>query len=284
MDTAEVTMPAAIPRHPAWTTASRPSAGEARAIGTQSATRTASATPWTRVARASVEGSAAGGWSKPAPDSLRPTIRTVLPCTCCPEANRSIPRARHALRRFSTTRSGGSPPENERFRLPNGPQLTPPVRSVNAARKPASSRPVDTSAVTPWPRVLRSSIPDDATGTARRRRSAIGGAMGTGRSSRQAGEGRLRALPPPRSGLSRGRSALQEVGDVEVLVGVEHDCCRRRLEQLVLPFLLQQGRHGLTLGRRLGLQHAGEAAVPPIAQLVESRRDDRDPDLVAERV
>ena len=48
--------PAAVPRQPAWTTASTRASGSTRAMGTQSATRMASVTPGSVVTRMSVDG------------------------------------------------------------------------------------------------------------------------------------------------------------------------------------------------------------------------------------
>ena len=98
-------------------------------------------------------------------------------------------------------RAAVSPVRNPRFRLSNGDGLTPPVRSVNAARTPRRSS---------------EGIP------ARRCHVRDGGGpwceWGRGKPSRSRRGKAPRASPPrPHVWWSRGSSALQEVGDIQVV-------------------------------------------------------------------
>src|SRR5205085_3229831 len=90
-------------------------------------------------------------------------------------------------------------------------------------------------------------------------------------------------LPPPRTQGPMRPLALQEVGDVEVLLlRVERDRRGGRLEHLLFLFVLQERRHRLPLPRSLSLEDPRQPAVSPVAtELVEAGGDDRHPDPVA---
>src|SRR5512132_1404429 len=104
--------------------------------------------------------------------------------------------------------------------------------------------------------------------------------------SPEAGEGRLSSVTPaPRRG---GRaSALEEVGDIEVLLGVEGDGVGSRPEDLVFVVEDRLDRHAVA--SRLGdrgrqgrwlLEQAADPAVRvhSLPELVEPGGDDRDAD------
>src|SRR5919109_1715183 len=176
------------------------------------------------------------------------------------------------------TRPRASSVLSPRFSVSNGGALTPPVRSVNAARNPLDSRVVETSAYAPSSSSRRSKEVE----------------WGTGRASfSKAGEGRL--VRPSSAPTTRGPEALalvlEEVGDVQVVVTVEDDGRRGRLEQILFLLLgllkKRRQRDGflllflVELGSTLQLKSHRRPRRP---ELVEAGGDDRHAALVTEGV
>ena len=131
---------------------------QATTTGTQSATRTATGVRGRVPMSASVPGMADRSSWNPASPRSRSTQAAPPPWTCSPWAKASISRAVASRSRLVRTRAAVSPVRNPRFRLSNGDGLTPPVRSVNAARTPRRSSEGDTSATMSRPRRRRSMV------------------------------------------------------------------------------------------------------------------------------
>src|SRR6266508_3235602 len=314
--------PAARPRHPAWTTARKPDRGDAMATGRQSATRTASGRFADEVNSVSAPGIRESGSAKPAAARLVPTRTALAPWTCSAVAKAEISRPSMTRSRFVETDGASSPTTNDRFRESNGFALAPPVRSVNAARKPARSNETDTSANARLPRERCSNAmttedrtrPErDQRGRERGRTRDPGSVRGERRGDPAPGDEtwgavadpeargggraprcRFGSAPHTSAGLPHAPggvvSALQEVRDVQVLLCVEDHGLRSGLEDFVLLLVLQQRRQRRLL--RLGARGEGglleQAREPGVDgrrdQLVEPRGDDRYADLVAERI
>ena len=79
------------------------------------------------------------GSSNPAPARFAPTRTALDPWTWYAVAKGGIPSPATARPLFSRPLSGSSSVVSERFSESYGGGLIPPVRSVNAARKPARS-------------------------------------------------------------------------------------------------------------------------------------------------
>src|SRR5262245_36143008 len=263
-------MPPATPRHPAWTTDRRPDDGSASATGTQSAARTAMATPLLVVVIPSAPPNASSGSRKPAPFREGPARTMRAPCCCRTHANDSIPSAATKRRRFSATASTSSPDRRPRLSEANDPVLAPPVRSVHAMKNPSDSSCLEVRNETPSS-VRRSSMRETLLDTRR-------GVVPAGAEGRSAGGGRAprcRFRPRPGGDPWRESLALEEVGDVQVLVDVDRDRRRRGLEDLLVVLVFQEGRDRLAVGTLLFLDHAREAAAAALARLVEARGDGR---------
>lgn len=136
----------AIPRHPAWTRATRSSAGPAIAAITQSAEKPASGRPFRLVCSPSAARNTSAGPRNPSAARPGPTWTIEVRWTRPGTAKASIPKAPATFRRFAATASGSSPTLYETFSDAKGSALAPPVHSTKAARNPAPSRVEETRA------------------------------------------------------------------------------------------------------------------------------------------